>query len=69
MRSYADKMVDFIKNKIYFTAQDVIDITNTTCPHGVVQELRKIYNITDEYTSKNGKRFKIYKYEGLLNAN
>ena len=66
MRGYAKQMVDFIRNNIYFTAKDVITITNTTCPHGVVQDLRKRFNITDEYTVRNGKRFKIYKFEGPL---
>ena len=66
MKSYVEKMKDYISENIFFTNQDVIKITRTTCPHGVVQSLRRIYKITDEYITKNGKRFKLYKYEGRI---
>ena len=66
MLTYAKMMENYIKERIYFTCQDVMDITNTTCPHGVIRELRRKFKITAERISRNGKNFNLYKFEGAL---
>ena len=41
MLTYAKMMENYIAEHPQFTCQDIMDITNTTCPHGVVRELRR----------------------------
>lgn len=44
-----------------FTHKDIINWTNTNCPHSVLKQLKKYYEIDYTWeTSKNFKRFRKY---------
>lgn len=66
MLTYAKMMEDYIAENPQFTCQDIMTITKTTCPHGVVRELRRKFKITTEWMKQNGKRFYLYTCEGAL---
>lgn len=66
MLTYVKMMEDYIAENPQFTCQDIMTITKTTCPHGVVRELRRKFKITAERITKNGKHFNLYCCEGAL---
>lgn len=80
-KTYADKMMDFLTQNIYFTAQDIMRITKTTAPHSVIRNLKKKCKIAEEWIQSNKKlddgkgnivnvtkQYKQFKFEGLKNA-
>lgn len=76
MKSYAKKMQEYIDKKTdkSFTTYEIQKVTNTTCPHSVVQDLKKIYKLSESWEQsckiENGakvyKNYKLFKVEGLI---
>lgn len=56
MRSYID---DYGLKE--FTHHDIITLTNTNCPHGVLRQLKNYYEMEETLVENNYKRFKKYK--------
>lgn len=80
-KPYHLRLLDWVKNHVYFTHKDIVKVTNTNCPYGVLRELKKIAVVSEEQKTKtkrlvdsNGnvvnvtKRYVEYKFEGLKNA-
>lgn len=42
-KSKTAKVLEALLNKEYVTCSDIIELTNTTCPHSVIRQLRKIF--------------------------
>ena len=43
-----------------FTHKEIINWTNTNCPHGVLRQLKKYYEIDYTVETKNNKRYRKY---------
>ena len=47
-----------------FTHHNIIKWTNTNCPHGVLRQLKKYYEIDYITETRNNKRFRKYIVKG-----
>lgn len=58
METKAQLVWNKLKQQGEITSIEIIDITNTTCPHGIIRQLRKRYGyayISDEWQQKTKK--------------
>lgn len=60
--NHVQKMIKFIEEQELkqFTHRDIIKITNTNCPHGVLRQLKNYYEMEIEEEKVNGVRFRKY---------
>ena len=59
--NYVQIMSKLIENgKTEFTHHEIIEITNTNCPHSVLRQLKNYYEIDYTIETKNNKRFRKY---------
>lgn len=80
MKTNVAKMRDYIEKRHAktFTTYEIQAVTNTTCPHGVVRELKRFYKIKDTWlmsckkikdsegnVANVYKRYKLFTIEGL----
>ena len=68
MLTYVKMMENYISEHPQFTCQDIMRITNTTCPHNVVRSLRRKFKISFERlrNKTTGKDYHLYTCEGVL---
>lgn len=80
MKNNVSKMREYLEKRKAktFTTYEIQAVTNTTCPHDVVRDLKRFYKISDTWlmsckniTDSEGnvakvyKRYKLFTIEGL----
>ncbi|MBS4760980.1 MAG: hypothetical protein KHX03_09815 [Clostridium sp.] len=80
-KPHPQKLLEWVKNHVYFTHNDILRITKCNCPYSVLRALRRQAKISEESKTKKEKlvdskgnvvnvttRYTLYKFEGLKNA-
>lgn len=56
--SQNQKVFDYLKTHGSITALEMFEHFYICCPHSIIRDLRKKYDITDVWENTTGKRFK-----------
>lgn len=80
-KTYQQKLLEWVKNHVYFTHKDIEKVTNCNCSYSVLRDLKRICHVSEEMKQKTKKlvdtkgnavnittRYILYKFEGLKNA-
>lgn len=63
-QSQNQKVFDYLKTHGSITSLEMFDLFYICCPHSIIRNLRKKYDISDVWENTTGKRFKRW----ILNA-
>jgi len=59
--NYVEIMKNLIENgKREFTHHEIINITNTNCPYGVLRQLKNYYELEYTVETRNNKKYRKY---------